>query len=313
MKHLSPPAACGILLVFAGVLLAGCRSEQTRPAYRDNDVRVQAVLAAEQKRAEAQAHERAPPPPASAPAAPELPSTNPSATPGGEAQAASAPAAAPPSQAPSARGAYVEMTETPAGAPPPAPRPAVPSATPVAGGGSGGNVPHDRPASSLTGTTEPPTGASGRLGPAGTNPPVRGVSAPQGRPMSAVAASELDAKRAAFERLMGQAQQAADAEKAAALTSGAREATPASAGGQLAPGGYGAGGAAGLSTGLGASPDLSGVTQGNPRLGGPSAVQASDYADEDIVARQLREAAQTERDPVLREKLWFEYRQYTRP
>lgn len=32
--------------------------------------------------------------------------------------------------------------------------------------------------------------------------------------------------------------------------------------------------------------------------------------DDDIIARQLREAAQKERDPELRAKLWNEYRKY---
>jgi hypothetical protein len=32
--------------------------------------------------------------------------------------------------------------------------------------------------------------------------------------------------------------------------------------------------------------------------------------DDDIIARQLREAAITEEDPVLRERLWEEYRKY---
>ena len=35
-----------------------------------------------------------------------------------------------------------------------------------------------------------------------------------------------------------------------------------------------------------------------------------DARDDDIVARQLREAATRESDPVLREKLWQEYRKY---
>ncbi|HHX82552.1 MAG TPA: hypothetical protein GX696_06165, partial [Pseudomonadaceae bacterium] len=34
-------------------------------------------------------------------------------------------------------------------------------------------------------------------------------------------------------------------------------------------------------------------------------------SDDDIVARQLREAAMTEADPELRERLWDEYRKYT--
>jgi hypothetical protein len=33
--------------------------------------------------------------------------------------------------------------------------------------------------------------------------------------------------------------------------------------------------------------------------------------DDDVVARQLREAAMSEPDPELREKLWDEYRNYT--
>jgi len=35
-----------------------------------------------------------------------------------------------------------------------------------------------------------------------------------------------------------------------------------------------------------------------------------DGSDDDVVARQLREAAEKETDPELREKLWEEYRRY---
>ena len=35
-----------------------------------------------------------------------------------------------------------------------------------------------------------------------------------------------------------------------------------------------------------------------------------DAKDDDIIARQLREAAMAEEDPVLKEKLWEEYRKY---
>ena len=35
-----------------------------------------------------------------------------------------------------------------------------------------------------------------------------------------------------------------------------------------------------------------------------------DGSDDDVVARQLREAAMREPDPDLREKLWDEYRKY---
>ena len=45
---------------------------------------------------------------------------------------------------------------------------------------------------------------------------------------------------------------------------------------------------------------------------GPNTVPADipDGRDDDIVARQLREAAMKETDPELRERLWEEYRQY---
>ncbi|MFZ5654886.1 MAG: hypothetical protein ACOY42_10915 [Pseudomonadota bacterium] len=51
------------------------------------------------------------------------------------------------------------------------------------------------------------------------------------------------------------------------------------------------------------------ATQGQP---GGATVPADipDGRDDDIVARQLREAAQMEKDPKLREKLWDEYRKY---
>jgi hypothetical protein len=56
-----------------------------------------------------------------------------------------------------------------------------------------------------------------------------------------------------------------------------------------------------------------GVGGGGPLGGsGPNAVPADipDGRDDDIVARQLREAAMKETDPELRERLWEEYRQY---
>jgi hypothetical protein len=36
----------------------------------------------------------------------------------------------------------------------------------------------------------------------------------------------------------------------------------------------------------------------------------ANYEDDDIVARQLREAAENETDPELKEKLWKEYEEY---
>ncbi|GAA5318747.1 MAG: hypothetical protein Aseana_08100 [Candidatus Pelagadaptatus aseana] len=42
----------------------------------------------------------------------------------------------------------------------------------------------------------------------------------------------------------------------------------------------------------------------------PPPADIPDGSDDDVVARQIREAAEQETDPVLREKLWEEYRQY---
>ncbi len=52
-----------------------------------------------------------------------------------------------------------------------------------------------------------------------------------------------------------------------------------------------------------------GVAGTAPAGGRPRDVDAM-AADDDIVARQLREAAEKETDPVLKEKLWQEYRRY---
>jgi hypothetical protein len=41
-------------------------------------------------------------------------------------------------------------------------------------------------------------------------------------------------------------------------------------------------------------------------------VDVGDGKDDDVVARQLREAATKEEDPAIREKLWDEYRKYKR-
>ena len=51
------------------------------------------------------------------------------------------------------------------------------------------------------------------------------------------------------------------------------------------------------------------VTDNDTRAGGVSSLGE---ADDDIVARQLREAAEKESDPELKEKLWEEYRKYKR-
>jgi hypothetical protein len=48
-----------------------------------------------------------------------------------------------------------------------------------------------------------------------------------------------------------------------------------------------------------------------PRRGNESLpADIPDAKDDDIIARQLREAALQERDPELKEKLWAEYQRY---
>ena len=68
--------------------------------------------------------------------------------------------------------------------------------------------------------------------------------------------------------------------------------TVSGAGGKLPPTG-----AAGGGTGTGA-------------LGRPADIP--DGSDDDLVARQMREAAEKETDPELKKKLWEEYRKYKR-
>ena len=74
----------------------------------------------------------------------------------------------------------------------------------------------------------------------------------------------------------------------------------------------GAGGAAATSSGAGNTPDLTGASARHRQQIALAARPAGipDGRDDDIVARQLREAATKESDPVLREKLWEEYRKY---
>jgi hypothetical protein len=47
-----------------------------------------------------------------------------------------------------------------------------------------------------------------------------------------------------------------------------------------------------------------------PAASGPVPDDIPDARDDDIIARQLREAAMQETDPELKEKLWDEYRTY---
>lgn len=60
----------------------------------------------------------------------------------------------------------------------------------------------------------------------------------------------------------------------------------------------------------GAPVDEGGETENGEISNGRVPPDVGDGSDDDIVARQLREAAMKEEDPELREKLWDEYRAY---
>ena len=65
-------------------------------------------------------------------------------------------------------------------------------------------------------------------------------------------------------------------------------------------------------SGLGNALNTIGTTYGkaNKQANTQSLLAVKDEIDEDIVARQIREAAHLETDQVLKEKLWLEYEQY---
>jgi hypothetical protein len=103
-------------------------------------------------------------------------------------------------------------------------------------------------------------------------------------------------------------------------------------GGESAAGGSEAGGSSGRDSGKQGEPGEPGETgeaAGKGQEGGEQVASAGgpgdagsqagstnvpadipDGRDDDVVARQLREAAENEQDPELREKLWDEYRRY---
>ncbi len=90
---------------------------------------------------------------------------------------------------------------------------------------------------------------------------------------------------------------------------------PGTGSGSAYPAGGSTGGSGGTASG-GQGGTSSGGVSGAGSSGGAGASGAAtpddvgSGSDDDIVARQLREAAESESDPALREKLWNEYRQY---
>lgn len=100
-----------------------------------------------------------------------------------------------------------------------------------------------------------------------------------------------------------------------------RDSTPGGLGGGGDSGGAGAGAAAQpqtMPTGGAGGPQPTGVPVGSIPSSRPPAGETfpppediPSGRDDDVVARQLREAAMREPDPELREALWDEYRKYT--
>jgi hypothetical protein len=78
------------------------------------------------------------------------------------------------------------------------------------------------------------------------------------------------------------------------------------AGAQGGSGGGGGGGGGGASSAR--SDPLEGMSEGEIEQRTPDDIAV--IVDDDIVAKQLREAALAEEDPELRERLWEEYRKY---
>jgi len=163
-------------------------------------------------------------------------------------------------------------------------------------------------------------------GAAGDTGQQSGAQRPAGSPATGNEAAaaldqQLDGALQEFDRRMREemerlAEETADAERAGSSPSG----------GGTGSGHGSSGGAAGESAPSGET-DSGGSSGGNAQEGddsegsvggsGPGGEGSSrapadvgDGADDDIVARQLREAAMAEEDPELREKLWDEYRRY---
>ncbi len=117
--------------------------------------------------------------------------------------------------------------------------------------------------------------------------------------------SELEDKLATFDRLML-------SERESVIRKDNQDGGGMSAG---APFGDGKAGDAPLEAGmLDNAPPMSREGEGSTatRDASPMPPDIASIEDDDIIARQLREAAMKEQDPELREKLWDEYRKYKR-
>ncbi|MGD9602429.1 MAG: hypothetical protein AB7O21_13625 [Gammaproteobacteria bacterium] len=315
----------GLCALALGALLPGCKTEENRPTYQQQaqvPSRVKAVQQAERQRWEAE--QQAAREDAARAAAEQAAGTQ---APAGESGTPAAPAAAPSPGylPPSEQGADVRVTETPVGGAAASPAPDAGSAgtagqgsasPPAAGsGGTGGRVPAGGGAGTAAGADgqAPAAAASsaGQAAPAGSVENGLTATAPRTSAEQAAALNQdLQRKLQEFDAMMRKAQENAARERAAASAAG-ETATDGRGGLLEEPPDGGAGGRAGRATGLGSTPDLSGETGAAPRQrAGRTEVALPEGSDDDIVARQLREAAERETDPVLKKKLWEEYRNY---
>ena len=186
-----------------------------------------------------------------------------------------------------------------------------------AGGGGGRPTPNYGQRDDSAGGT---TGGTPRIEGVDTGPVINRGAQTDAERLAALD-RDLEGKLAKFDELMRRAREEAEQERAAGGGGtgagnggrlggaedgrGAREVPP--------PDGRGAGGHADTSSGLGHTPDVTGSKHAGEfkyANTGPIPIDIPDARDDDIVARQLREAATHEADPVLREKLWDEYRKY---
>lgn len=313
----APPATSAHIVLATALLLfgAGCKEEATRPS--------QPAAIANRARAVEQAEaQRAGEPADAARGAPAAATPDRGTGHGAAPAAGSEEPAAPQYLPPSEHGAYVEITETPAGSPPPAASAPTESGSEAAsaangatrgvsagaGGGTGGQmpaiVPSPPPLDGAPPTTRERAGAGANVEGAPTVRAPSALATPAAPDPAAAADAELTRKLQEFDALMRRAQ--AEAERERAADDGTRDGR----GGAEEDVG-GTSGAAARATGSGRAPDLSGEAAAEPdRRRAPAAVRPRIREDDDIVARQLREAAERETDPLLQRKLWDEYRKY---
>ncbi|TGD75749.1 hypothetical protein E4634_02420 [Mangrovimicrobium sediminis] len=167
-------------------------------------------------------------------------------------------------------------------------------------------------------TGDPATGTGAETGAGAGLPDAAGVGLPGGGEILttaeqvAILDAQLDQGTAVFDDMIldEQEKQRSSARDNASAAQDAARNTPArhepyeNAVARKDGGLYGSTGSSGGGGGAGSAP----MPSGTAKYPAPGDIPSG--ADDDVVARQLREAAQREPDPAVREKLWDEYRKY---